>query len=64
MTIGLQPPGGLGRIGVGALAGLGDDDVDDAERVLVGGGHPHRQRPRSAPRPRVRHRIDAQPSGG
>ena len=23
-------------VGVGALAGLGDDDVDDAERLLVG----------------------------
>ena len=39
-----EPAGRLGRVGVGALAGLGHDAVDDAELELVGGRHPHRQR--------------------
>ena len=48
----LQPPGGLGRVRVGALARLRHDDVDDAELVLVGRGHAHRRPPRRAPRRR------------
>ena len=43
---------------LGALARLVDDDIDDAERVLVGGGHPHRDgRGCGAASSGVRHRI-------
>ena len=38
-----EPIGGRLGLGMRALAGLGDDDVDDAQRVLVGSGHPHRR---------------------
>ena len=40
---GLQPPGRLGVIGLCPALRLRDDDVDDAEFELVGGGHPHRE---------------------
>ena len=45
------------------LARLGHDDVDDAERELLGGRHAHRERPPSGASSAVRHRIEAQPSG-
>ena len=47
-----DPAGGLGVVGVGTLARLGDDDVDDPERLLVGRRHLHRDRRGRAPRRR------------
>ena len=37
----LDAPGRLGRVGVSALAGLGDDRVDDAQLVLLAGRDLH-----------------------
>ena len=58
-----EPARGLGRVRVGALAGFRDHDVDDAELVLLGGGHPHRAAAAVCASSAVRHRIEAQPSG-
>ena len=49
-------------VGVGALARLRHDDVDDAELLLLGRGHRIAAAAVGASSA-VRHRIDAQPSG-
>ena len=59
----LEPAGGLGGIGLGAFARFGDDDVDDPECLLVGGGHAHRQRRRPGLVRRSATGSTAQPSG-
>jgi len=57
-----DPASGLGRIGVSALAWLGDDDVHDAELLLLAGGDLHRHGRLVTVLP-DRHKIVAQPSG-
>ena len=60
---------GLSRRAVSAWSvwapspGSGDDDVDDAERLLLGARSCASRPPRSAASSAVRHRIEAQPSG-
>ena len=63
MTTSLDAPRRLGRVGVGALARLGDDRVHDPELDLLRGGDLHRHARPAALCSDERHRIAAQPSG-